>query len=81
MQIKVRLFAALRDAAGREEVAVPWKQGLTCPEILDVLKKRFHPFSALLERSLVAVNGSYAEPGVVLMPEDEVAVLPPVSGG
>ncbi len=81
VQIKVRLFTALRDAAGKEEVSLPWKRGMTYPDILGELKKKFRPMVSLLECSFVAVNGGYAEPDQVLAPEDEVAVLPPVSGG
>ena len=81
MEVKVKLFTALREGAGQEEVSFRWKQGMTHRDILDELKKMFQPLSPLLECSFVAVNGCYAEPGLVLMPEDEVAVLPPVSGG
>ena len=38
-------------------------------------------FSALLPRCRVWVNGEPAEPTTVLSADDEVAVLPPVSGG
>lgn len=81
MQLKVYLFAALRDAAGSEEVSLPWKQGMTYLDILEELKINFQPMASLLECSFVAVNGRYAEPEQILIPEDEVVVLPPVSGG
>ena len=81
MEIKVNLFAALKEGAGKSEIRLPWQKGINCRDILEELKKRFDTLSGLLEHSLVAVNGNYAEPGMMLMPEDEVAVLPPVSGG
>ena len=81
MEMKVNLFAALRDGAGTGEIHLQWKQGITRHDILEELKRRFHSMTSLLEHSFVAVNGSYAEPGTPLMPEDEIAVLPPVSGG
>ena len=67
--------------AGAGEVCLPWKQGTRCRDILEELKKRFGSLAPLLEHSFVAVNGSYAESGTALMPEDEIAVIPPVSGG
>ncbi len=81
MIIKVSFFAALRDAAGKTEVSLSWRQGMTSLNLVEQLKQKFHEASSLLESSLVAVNGQYAEPGTVLNPEDEVAVLPPMSGG
>ena len=81
MEIKINLFAALRDAAGKPEVRIPWKQGMTCLDVVGQLKEKFYLAASLWAVSFVAVNGHYAEAGTVLNPEDEVAVLPPVSGG
>ncbi len=81
MEIKIHLFAALRDAAGKTEVKLPWKQGMTSLDVVEQLKKNFCSTASLLESSFVAVNGNYAERSAVLGPEDEVAVLPPMSGG
>ena len=79
--MKIKLFSALREAAGQDEISLPWKQGMTYLDLLEQLKKNFHPRASLLEYCFVAVNGRYAERETVLLPEDEVAVLPPVSGG
>ncbi len=81
MEMRVKLFTVLRDAAGKEEVILPWRQGMTYLDLIVELKKKFRGMSPLLDSSFVAVNGRFAERGTALMPEDEVAVLPPVSGG
>ncbi|MBI3313783.1 MAG: MoaD/ThiS family protein [Candidatus Omnitrophica bacterium] len=81
MEMRVSLFAALKDMAGKSEIQVTWRKGITCSDVLAELKKSFHSITPLLERSFVAVNGNYAELDWALRPEDEVAVLPPVSGG
>lgn len=81
MELKVNLFAALRDGAGAGEVCLSWKPGMTCSDVLAELRKKFQSMTHLLEHSFVAVNGIYAESKGNLMPEDEVAVLPPMSGG
>ena len=81
MEMRVKLFMVLRDAAGSEEVILPWRQGMTYLDLMGDLKKKYSGITELLDSSFVAVNGRFAERGTVLMPEDEVAVLPPVSGG
>jgi sulfur-carrier protein len=73
------LFAAAREAAGtgRERV-----QAATVGEVLTGACERFgEPFAAVLERSRVWVNGEPAASDWKLREGDEVAVLPPVSGG
>jgi molybdopterin synthase sulfur carrier subunit len=73
------LFAAAREAAGtgRERV-----QAGTVGQALEAACARYgEQFAAVLERSRVWVNGEPAEPDRTLNEGDEVAVLPPVSGG
>lgn len=75
----VRLFAAAREAAGTGSDEVP---GATVREVLAAACARYGAqFEAVLATSRVWVNGSPAEPGDALRAADEVAVLPPVSGG
>jgi molybdopterin synthase sulfur carrier subunit len=73
------LFAAARVAAGtgREEC-----RGRTVAEVLDGARDRHGDrFAAVLDGSRVWVNGEPAPAELVLRDGDEVAVLPPVSGG
>jgi molybdopterin converting factor small subunit len=73
------LFAAARTSAGtgREEVA-----GTTVADVLDAARTRHGPsFAAVLDASRVWVNGEPAPGDRVLSDGDEIAVLPPVSGG
>jgi sulfur-carrier protein len=75
----LRLFAQARQAAGtgRDEVA-----GATVDEILAEARARYGPvFADVLEASRVWVNGEPAEGSDPVGAADEVAVLPPVSGG
>lgn len=76
---KLRLFAAAREAAGVGSVVI---EGSTVDEVLAVARNRFgDPFDAVLATCRVWVNGEPAEPSSEVGPGDEVAVLPPVSGG
>jgi len=75
----LRLFAAARVAAGtgRDEV-----DGATVADVLASARDRYgEPFAAVLRTAKVWVNGEPADGDVVVGEGDEVAVLPPVSGG
>lgn len=77
--VRLRLFAQARDAAGTGHVDLP---GATVDEVLDVARQRYGaPFVRILDQSRVWVNGEPAAPGQQVDAGDEVAVLPPVSGG
>jgi MoaD family protein len=82
--VALRLFAAAREAAGRgsEEFDVP--DGTTLGELLDDTTRRYGgEYAAVLRTARVWVNTEEPEAGsaTVLAAGDEVAVLPPVSGG
>jgi len=75
----LRLFAAAREAAGtgRDEV-----DGATVAEVLATARARYgEAFAAVLATAKVWVNGEPAGDDAAVQPGDEVAVLPPVSGG
>lgn len=75
----LRLFAQAREAAGTGRDVVP---GATVDEVLDGARSRYGPsFTALLPNCRVWVNGEPAHGGDPVTDDDEVAVLPPVSGG
>lgn len=75
----MRFFAAARDATGVREATLP---GATVGEVLDAARARYGAeFVAVLETANVWVNGEPARGSVRVTEHDEVAVLPPVSGG
>jgi len=75
----LRLFASAREAAGTGHDDVP---GATVGEVLAVATSRYGPaFATVLGTCRVWVNGDPADPSTAVGPGDEVAVLPPVSGG
>lgn len=76
MQIHLRLFAGLRQAAGFKEKVIELPDGATVADLLAEL-----PESISGRTFNVAVNQSYTERNTVLHEGDEVALLPPVSGG
>jgi molybdopterin synthase sulfur carrier subunit len=75
----LRLFAQAREAAGTGRDEVP---GATVGDVLAAASDRYGSvFAAVLDQSRVWVNGEPAELSQAVVPTDEVAVLPPVSGG
>lgn len=75
----LRLFASAREAAGTGRVSVP---GSDVGQVLDAACARYgEQFAAVLSRSKVWVNGEPASSSDPVGDDDEVAVLPPVSGG
>jgi sulfur-carrier protein len=73
------LFAEARVAAGTGRQVLP---GRTVGEVLDLARARYGArFTAVLDGCRVWVNGDPARPDLALHAGDEVAVLPPVSGG
>ena len=76
---RLRLFAQARESAGTAKADI---DGSTVGEVLDAAAARWGgEFSAVLTRCAVWVNGEPADRSLPVSPNDEVAVLPPVSGG
>jgi molybdopterin converting factor small subunit len=92
MRVKVLYFGVLRDLPGEAVEMVEMADGASVGDLLRLLRGRTSNASMAasigddamdrLWRSLaVAVNREYATASMVLCDEDEVALLPPVSGG
>jgi molybdopterin converting factor subunit 1 len=81
VRVTVRLFARLRDIAGAAELARDVGAGATIGSVWRQLVEEF-PDLADYERSIsAAVNADYARMDHAVHDGDEVAFLPPVSGG
>jgi molybdopterin converting factor small subunit len=75
----LRLFASARESAGTGQVQI---EGATVGEVLAGAVDAFGPqFDTVLQSCRVWLNGDPAEPQMPVGASDEVAVLPPVSGG
>ena len=82
MLIDVRLFAMLRERAGSESVTVEVPDGATVRDAVDAVA-RTHGLGDVMARMSVvmAVNREYAPDDAPLAEGDELALIPPVSGG
>jgi molybdopterin converting factor subunit 1 len=78
--VKVLLFGAAADRAGTREMQVPVEE-ITLDELWPLLAERHPGLSPMRDTLAFAINGEYARGDARVAPGDEVAVLPPVSGG
>jgi molybdopterin converting factor subunit 1 len=77
----VKFFASYREAVGKEEIEIDVKEEASISDLLDVLKKALPKLGSLTETLIISVNKEYASYDTILNEGDEVALLPPVSGG
>jgi molybdopterin synthase catalytic subunit len=76
MHVRVRLFAALRERAGTDQIELELPDGASVGDALQRMQSLTDGVSVVM-----AVNREYADPSEPLHSGDEVALIPPVSGG
>lgn len=80
MKITILAFGIVKEIFGGSAKELEWKEGITVRELKKELES-VYPEMKKLRSYLVAVNDEYAEEELALNPNDEIAVIPPVSGG
>lgn len=81
MRVRVLLFAAYREIVGEKEVSWTADPGSTLGQFLEAFLAAHPRLSPHRASMMVAVNLAVADASLVLREGDEVALLPPVSGG
>jgi molybdopterin synthase catalytic subunit len=76
MRVSVRLFAGLRERAGEDQIELELAEGASVGDALAALSELTDGI-----RVVMAVNREYADAATPLSPGDELALIPPVSGG
>ena len=79
--IEVLLFGAAADRAGTRKVRLEVGEETTVDDVWTLLVDENPDLSPMRDTLAFAVNGEYAKLDEAVGPGDEVAVLPPVSGG
>jgi molybdopterin converting factor subunit 1 len=79
--VKVLFFGMLKDIAGRAEDQLDLENGATLGRVFDHYSSRFPRMREMAGSILLARNQEFAEPSTPLADGDEIAFLPPVSGG
>jgi molybdopterin synthase catalytic subunit/molybdopterin converting factor small subunit len=82
MRVTVRLFAILRERAGRDSIEIELPEGATVGDAFERLAAA-PGLGELIERLplRMAVNREYVGAGAAIAPGDELALIPPISGG
>ncbi len=80
MQFQVRLFASLREEVGQETVALELGNPATVADLLSAFSDTY-PQARSVGQAIVAVNQEVANREAPVEATDEIAFLPPVSGG
>lgn len=81
MRGTVRLFASLREAAGRSKIEWELVEGATVEMLVAHLRTTLPGLDEWADNAWIAVNRRYASLETALRDGDEVALFPPVSGG
>ncbi|MCI0354459.1 MAG: molybdenum cofactor biosynthesis protein MoaE [Acidobacteria bacterium] len=81
MQVRVLFFGQLKDLTGRASDSLILPEGATLTDLLAHYENGFPRLKALLPAVALSINQEYAPPDFALRDQDEVALLPPVSGG
>lgn len=81
MNLTVRVFASFRQAVGAGAVEVGLGEQPRVRDLLVALRREYPALGPAADSALVAVNLEYVGPDYRLEPGDEVAIIPPVSGG
>lgn len=80
MQIKVLAFGIAKEILGNRQLSLELPEAASVQDLKDHLVQQFPDFEKLRSLS-IAVNQNYVEDSRSLHPQDEVVIIPPVSGG
>ncbi len=81
MRVKVLIFGPLKDILGRSEDALELNDGDTAGRVFEYYSARYPQLAALSESTVIARNRAFVSRSAPLSEGDELALLPPVSGG
>lgn len=82
MEIIISLFAGLADRIGTSRLTFTTTEAsVTVDQLKEILTESYPAATSLIAVSFVAVNQEYARGEVLITSTDEVALIPPVSGG
>lgn len=79
--MKIIFFAQSRQAAGCGETFLEVERPIDSAEFWNLLAAKFSGIAPLRKTARLARNESYLAPDALLQPNDEIAIIPAVSGG
>jgi molybdopterin converting factor small subunit len=79
--MKVKFFAHLQDLTRCGEIEIPASRGITQEALWSELEERFPGIIHYKNHTRLARNFAYTDDGAIFNERDEIALIPPVSGG
>ena len=80
-KIKVRLFAVLREVVGEREITITVPGGVTVSYLNNEILKKYPQLKSFSNKFVTSVNCKVTTEDTIITSSDEIALLPPVSGG
>ncbi len=80
-KIKVRLFANLRELVGEKEIIITVPSGITVGYLNNEILKKYPQLKSFSNKFVTSVNCKVTTGDTIITSSDEIALLPPVSGG
>ena len=80
-KIKVRLFAILREIVGEREITIAVPTGITVSYLNNEILKKYPQLKSFSNKFVTSVNCKVTSGDTIITSKDEIALLPPVSGG
>mgnify|MGYP001424817282 CR=1 FL=1 len=81
MQVQVRLFARYRELAGASSLSLEVPDNSTALDVFDRLAERFPDMQPMRASTLMAIDQDFVKPNTEIRAGEELALMPPVSGG
>jgi len=79
--LKIRLFAILRDVVGEREISISVPSGVTVRYLNNEILKKYPQLNSFSNKFVTSVNYKVTSGDTIITSSDEIALLPPVSGG
>jgi molybdopterin synthase catalytic subunit len=81
MIVRVKLFAIAKERAEREELAIEVPNGATVADVRNAVASECPALASILPHAMWAIDTAYANDTTAVKEHNEVALIPPVSGG
>jgi molybdopterin converting factor subunit 1 len=80
-KIKIRLFATLREVVGEREITITVPSGVTVSYLNNEIFRKYPQLKSFSNKFVTSVNYKVTTGDTIITSSDEIALLPPVSGG
>ena len=81
MNVRVRLFAVACQLAQNQQIEVALPEDATVGDLRWEIARQFPPLAPLVPHLMIALDADYADDNRILRSDQEIACVPPVSGG